>query len=685
MTLTIPRAFLFYLFFFLSATAQSADEDLKSFIFSGFYGHENDLTLEQASISKPSGLLRLTNQSKNAIGHAFYDKPLQMIDPSSSSFNTNASSFSTTFVFAIVPSKSDDGGFGLAFTLSPSKSFPGAQADQYLGIFNSSNDGDPSNHIFAVEFDTKNGFENKAGSRGNHVGININGMVSKVKAMAAYDFRGNLVDLELEDGNPIQSWIDYDGANLIVNVTIVPVGKEKPSIPLISYPINLTSIVKESMYVGFSASTGEKSSSHYILGWSFSMSGLAPALNLSQLPIPPNLSQLSIPPTKEKNSSSSLHPTIIALSSVIAVLILIRLCLTVYKRMEQVESLEDWELECSHRLDYGDLYTATKGFKDSEIIGVGGSGAVYKAVMPMNGNEVAIKKITHNSIQGIKESAVQMESLGGLRHKNLVNLQGWCRRKNDLFLVYDYIPSGNLETLLHNPRENIVLSWEERFKIIKGIASGLLYLHEENEQVVIHRDIKPSNVLIDSETNARLGDFGLVRLSDHVTISHTANVVGTIGYIAPELARTGKASTSSDVFAYGILLLEVATGRRPIDTGHFILVDWVLECQQMGRILDAADPKLNSRFIVEQMELVLGLGLSCSDQQPENRLTIKQITRYLDGEDRIPTVNDWGSTDTRRLTELKSRLSVGISTDITTSYQSSYINGMSSSSIYAGR
>lgn len=180
----------------------------------------------------------------------------------------------------------------------------------------------------------------------------------------------------------------------------------------------------------------------------------------------------------------------------------------------------------------------------------------------------------------MREFVAEIESLGRLRHKHLVNLQGWCKQKNDLLLVYDYIPNGSLDTPLFNRKDNFVLSWARRFDIIKGIGAGLLYLHEEWEQVVIHRDVKSSNVLIDAEMNARLGDFGLARLYDHGTASHTTNVVGTIGYIAPELARNGKASTSTDVFAFGVLLLEIATGRRPTDSGNFFLVDWVMECRQ---------------------------------------------------------------------------------------------------------
>ncbi len=351
------------------------------------------------------------------------------------------------------------------------------------------------------------------------------------------------------------------------------------------------------------------------------------------------------------------------------------------------ESLEEWELDCPHRFRYRDLYAATKGFKESEVIGVGGFGAVFKGILPATGSEVAVKKIVRSSTRGTREFAAEIESLGRLRHKNLVNLQGWCKHKNDLLIVYDYVPNGSLDSLVFKPKNNRVLPWDKRFNILKGVAWGLLYLHEEWEQVVIHRDVKASNVLIDAEMNARLGDFGLARLYDHEKVSHTTNVVGTIGYIAPELARTGKVSTSSDVFAYGMLLLEVAAGRRPIDSTSFVLLDWVMECHQKGRIGEAVDPKLNSIYMIEEAELVLELGLLCSHHRPEARPSMRQVTRYLSRDDPLPAINDWGSVDSQSFSEMNSRmLLAAISSDtITGSHISSASGGISTTSIDTGR
>ncbi|XP_061954997.1 lectin-domain containing receptor kinase VI.3-like [Populus nigra] len=628
---------LFLLFFFFSMIVEAQSVD---FIFNGFNESEKNLTIDRASIIKPSGLLRLTNKTQDAVGHAFYSKPIQMLDTSSNS-SPNASSFSTTFVFQIVSPKGK-GGFGLAFALAPSNQLPGAAAGHHLGLFNTSNDGNSSNHIFAVEFDTVNGFNENSDSEGNHVGVNINSMRSNSSRAASYsedDNPNRFEELILESGKPIQAWIEYDGAAKLVSVTIAPMEQSRPIIPLISFPVDLSTIVKDNMYAGFSSSTGKKTSSHYILGWSFSTEGAARPLNLFRLPVAPIF----------EDSSSSFQPSVItiiaSLCAVTTILFAILFFHAVYRKWPQSEALEDWELDCPHRFRYQDLHTATKGFKKSEIIGAGGFGAVYKGRLPTNGNEVAVKRITPNSIQGLRGFTAEIECLGRLRHKNLVNLQGWCKRNNDLLVVYDYIPNGSLAGLLFSRGNNFVLSWEQRFNIVKDIAAGLLYLHEEWEQVVIHRDVKSSNVLIDAGMNGRLGDFGLARLYDHGTMSHTTNIVGTIGYIAPELTRTGQSSTSSDVYAYGILLLEVACGRKPVETSNFILTDFVIECHQKGRVLDAADPELNSAFVVKEMEVVLGLGLLCSHQKPKARPTMREVIRYLNWEDKLPVIDDLGSSD----------------------------------------
>uniref|UniRef100_A0A8R7TC41 Protein kinase domain-containing protein n=1 Tax=Triticum urartu TaxID=4572 RepID=A0A8R7TC41_TRIUA len=232
----------------------------------------------------------------------------------------------------------------------------------------------------------------------------------------------------------------------------------------------------------------------------------------------------------------------------------------------------------------------------------------------------------------MKEFIAEITILGHLRHRNLVQLLGYSRHKSELLLVYDYMPNGSLDRVLHGQHKQTV-DWVQRFNVIKGIASGLCYLHEEWEKVVIHRDIKASNVLLDNEMNGRLGDFGLARLHNHGTDTHTTHLDGTWGYIAPELARLGRATKATDVFAFGVFMLEVACGRRPIQVNDsagdpVLLTDWVVDAWESGSILRTVDPKLED-YVREEAELVLKLGLLCSHPVQSARPCMRLVMQYL--------------------------------------------------------
>ena len=293
-----------------------------------------------------------------------------------------------------------------------------------------------------------------------------------------------------------------------------------------------------------------------------------------------------------------------------------------------------------HRFTYKDLFKSTKGFKEDNLLGVGGFGRVYKGVLPTSKLEIAVKKISHESQQGMKEFVAEIVSMGRLRHRNLAQLLGYCRRQGELLIVYELMSNGSLDKFLFGERKTM-LSWSNRFRIIKGVASGLLYLHEGWEQVVIHRDIKAANVLLDYDLNPKLGDFGLAKLYDHGSNPQTTHIVGTLGYLAPELSKTGKATIKTDVYAYGAFLLEVACGRRPMEMcgSRPNLVDWVLDFWKRGVILEASDPDLGSDYVVKEMELVLKLGLFCSHPDPVARPSMRQVMQFLEGDAPLPTMS----------------------------------------------
>ena len=601
-----------------------------NFIYNGF--HQANLHLDGIAKIHPNGLLQLTNTSNQQVGYAFHPLPIKFNTTSTSSL-TPSLSFSTNFVFAIVPQIPNLGGHGLTFTISPSWDFTHAVASQFLGLFNSKDDGLPANHILAIELDTLLNPElldiNK-----NHVGIDVNGVISVESAPASYipNKEGKNISLDLLSGNPMHLWIDYDEAEKLLNVTLAPTSSSRPDQPLLSKPIDLSRVLLDSMYIGFTAATGGATSDHYILGWSFNKSGQAQSLDVSKLPSLPRLRK-----RKEKVG----QVIMILLLAVLLVIVLITILGSAYisRRKKYEELREEWEREYGpHRFIYKNLYKATKGFSDKGLLGSGGFGKVYRGILPSSNVQIAVKRVSHDSKQGMKEFVAEIISMGRLRHRNLVQLLGYCRRRGELLLVYDYMPNGSLDKFLYD-NEKPNLNWIQRFRILRGVASGLLYLHEEWEQVVLHRDVKASNVLLDAELNGRLGDFGLARLYDHGTNPQTTHVVGTVGYLAPELTRTGRATTCTDVFAFGAFMLEVACGRRPIDRRlpeEVILVDWAFGCWKKGAILDASDPRLEGNYVMEEMELVLKLGLLCSHSMPAARPSMRQVMQFLDGNADLP-------------------------------------------------
>ncbi|XP_017616997.1 L-type lectin-domain containing receptor kinase S.4-like [Gossypium arboreum] len=609
--------------------SSSSSQPTATVFFPGFKSPNlsTNLTLTGSAEIQANGILKLTNDTGRLQGHAFCSSPFRFKNSS----NGQAFSFSTTFAMAIVPEYPKLGGHGLAFTIAASKDLK-ALPRQYLGILNATNVGNSSDYLVAVEFDTVQDFEFQD-INDNHVGIDINSLNSTASVPAGYYIDGvGLVkqNVSLQSGETILVWIEYDSVEKLVNVTI-SLSSKKPSLPILSLKVDLSPFLQEFMYVGFSASTGLLASSHYILGWSFKINGEAQALDLSSLP--------SLPRPPEKHTALTVG---VSVSSVVLVITALSVAVYIFMKIKNADVIEDWELEIGpQRYDYHELKRATNGFSDKALLGHGGFGKVYKGKLKDSKTQVAVKRVSHESKQGLREFMSEIASIGRLRHRNLVQLLGWCRRRGDLLLVYDYMANGSLDKFLFDDPK-IVLNWEQRLNIIKGVASGLLYLHEGYEQIVVHRDVKASNVLLDDELNGKLGDFGLAKLYEHGSNPGTTRVVGTLGYLAPELPKTGKATTSSDVYAFGAFLLEVACGRRPIESNvsqeEPVLIDWVWEKFTQGRLFDVVDIRLNDKYKEDEMLLVLKLGLICSNDAPMARPNMRQAVRYLDGEAELPEV-----------------------------------------------
>ncbi|TKY73888.1 phosphorylation protein [Spatholobus suberectus] len=281
-------------------------------------------------------------------------------------------------------------------------------------------------------------------------------------------------------------------------------------------------------------------------------------------------------------------------------------------------------------LTFADLLNATNGFHNDSLIGSGGFGDVYKARLK-DGSVVAIKKLIHVSGQGDREFTAEMETIGKIKHRNLVPLLGYCKVGEERLLVYEYMRYGSLEDVLHDQKKaGIRLSWAVRRKIAIGAARGLAFLHHNCNPHIIHRDMKSSNVLLDEKLEARVSDFGMARLMSamdtHLSVSTLA---GTPGYVPPEYYQSFRCSTKGDVYSYGVVLLELLTGKRPTDSADFgdnNLVGWVKQHAKL-KISDIFDPELMKEDPNLEIELLQHLKVACSclDDRPWRRPTMIQV------------------------------------------------------------
>ncbi|KAK3020872.1 hypothetical protein RJ639_045300, partial [Escallonia herrerae] len=290
-----------------------------------------------------------------------------------------------------------------------------------------------------------------------------------------------------------------------------------------------------------------------------------------------------------------------------------------------------------HWFTLRDLSIATNRFSAENVLGEGGYGVVYKGTL-INGTEVAVKKLLNNMGQAEKEFRVEVDAIGHVRHKNLVRLLGYCVEGVHRMLVYEYVNNGNLEQWLHGAmRQYGILTWEARIKVLLGTAKALAYLHEAIEPKVVHRDIKSSNILIDTEFNGKLSDFGLAKLLDSGESHITTRVMGTFGYVAPEYANTGLLNEKSDVYSFGVLLLEAVTGRDPVDYGRpaneVNLVEWLKLMVGNRRAEEVLDPTLEPKPATRALKRALLVALRCVDPDSEKRPKMSQVVRMLEADE----------------------------------------------------
>lgn len=503
---------------FLLSTCQS--QNVTSFHFQSFNATVTDqLRIEgdaKLVASASSIWLNLQNGSlagpqNYSCGALIYANKVQFRD---SSKPAAVASFRTSFTFSM---KGKNSG-GLAFTVMLNSSTTGGGGAS-MCLLRKPENGSPNNHVFAVEFDTWKNPQYRDPSD-NHVGVNINSMISN----ATYDF--------CNPGSPrcsyfvtetnFTAWVDYDAATqtLEVRMTTGAAGVAKPAPALIRVPhLDISELVDEYMWVGFSGTQSLYQEIHQIQSWSFATGPFATAVTNSHVV-----------------TKSYVVPLVAGVSAVCVALIAAAFvlhrvthgkwceytCVRVLPNLTMSNPEPDKNfLLWPRAFGYTELCNATQGFSAERLLGEGGYGQVFKGTL--GSSEVAVKRMIHD---GAREFLAEVSVISQIRHRNLVQLFGWCREDQHFLLVYEYMPNGSLEKWLF---DSAVLTWDQRRKILTGVAAAVAYLHEGWNQCILHRDIKANNVMLDEDFNAHIGDFGLARLLSHSQIARTTTMAGTQG------------------------------------------------------------------------------------------------------------------------------------------------------------
>nr|BAC83764.1 putative serine/threonine kinase [Oryza sativa Japonica Group] len=298
---------------------------------------------------------------------------------------------------------------------------------------------------------------------------------------------------------------------------------------------------------------------------------------------------------------------------------------------------EDFESVKSTLLSLASLQVATDNFHESNKIGEGGFGAVYKGIL--HGQEVAVKRMAKGSNQGLEELKNELVLVAKLHHRNLVRLVGFCLDEGERLLIYEYMSNKSLDTFLFDAEQKRKLDWAVRFKIIEGIARGLQYLHQDSQKKIVHRDMKASNILLDADMNPKIGDFGLARLfGQDQTREVTSRIAGTFGYMPPEYVLRGQYSTKSDVFSFGILVIEIVTGRRR-NSGPYLseqndedILSIVRRHWEEGAIAEMIDHSLGRNYSETEVLKCVNIGLLCVQQNPVDRPTMADVMILLNSD-----------------------------------------------------
>ncbi|KAI9105206.1 hypothetical protein K1719_022735 [Acacia pycnantha] len=338
----------------------------------------------------------------------------------------------------------------------------------------------------------------------------------------------------------------------------------------------------------------------------------------------------------------------IAMTCVTLIALLTALCVCFFRNRKRRDSPTEEEYHGENRaepsLPYFSIKTimiATENFSNENRLGKGGFGAVYKGLL-VNGQDIAVKRLSPGSRQGTQEFKNEIKVIAKLQHRNLVKLLGYCIHKEERMLIYEYLPNKSLDFFLFDRSRRSSLDWEMRFHIIIGIARGILYLHQDSRLKIIHRDLKASNILLDIAMNPKISDFGMARIFEEDQIqAKTRRIVGTYGYMSPEYAMGGQYSTKSDVFSFGILLLEIISGER--NTNHdkgrssLNLIGHVWEMWREEKSLEIVDSILDEAYSIDVVLRCIHIGLLCVQENASYRPSMSEVIFMLGNEVPLPT------------------------------------------------
>ncbi|XP_069153510.1 G-type lectin S-receptor-like serine/threonine-protein kinase At4g27290 [Solanum lycopersicum] len=348
---------------------------------------------------------------------------------------------------------------------------------------------------------------------------------------------------------------------------------------------------------------------------------------------------------ESKAGSNRKKAKILAVSfSLLVATILLILILLLYKRKKKKLKLrEDFELPL---IPLSTITRATNNFSVNNKIGEGGFGPVYKGVLE-EGQEIAVKRWSRTSMQGLDEYTNEVIYIAKLQHRNLVRLLGCCIQGEEKMLIYEYMPNNSLDSYIFDQTKSKLLDWPKRFHIINGIARGLLYLHQDSRLRIIHRDLKASNVLLDMEMNPKISDFGMARsVTGNEMGAKTGKVVGTHGYMSPEYAVDGMFSVKSDVFSFGVMVLEIVSGKKNRGFSHqdhnLNLLGHAWKLYKEDRSLELADEQLADSCKTSQILRSIQVGLLCVQQHPNDRPSMFSVVQMLANESLLPKAKEPG-------------------------------------------